>query len=165
VATKEFKKEFADEMGFQWRPWRWASKGLGIIVMLMIVGALLGAAVWAIGVATSDTAGKGNQIKQNNSNQNRTYQQQNFEDLFAQIKVLDRKITLAQQTMDADSKAGKDTTIDQQNLLGAQNVCLEAVGTYDADSRKVLAADWRSSDLPKEIDQNDPSTDCKPNAA
>lgn len=128
-------------------------------VVLIIVMPLI---IWGFTVLTSDAKGKGDQIIRNNSEVNRTEQQQMFEDLFAQITSLDQRIDLAQQVVAADTAAGKDTTISQQNLLGAQNVCLEAIGKYNAAARKVLAKDWRSSDLPQEINQNDPATDCKP---
>jgi hypothetical protein len=162
VATKSFKKEFEEEAGFEWRPWRWASKGLGIIVMLLVVSGLISAAVWTIGVATSDTKGRGEQIKQNNSNLNRTEQQAAFEDLYAQIVSLDQRIDLASDVVKSDEAAGRDSTISRQNLVGAENVCLEAIGTYNANSHKTLAKDWQRPDLPDQIDQLNPATDCKP---
>jgi uncharacterized protein YlxW (UPF0749 family) len=131
-----------------------------LIIVAMAI--LVPICVWIFTVVTSDTKGKGDQIIRNNSEVNRTEQQQMFEDLYAQIISLDQRIDLAKQAVDTDIAAGKDTTISQQNLLGAQNVCLEAIGDYNAAARKVLAKDWRSPDLPQEIDQSDSATDCMP---
>ncbi len=134
------------------------------VIIAILATIVLSLGGWGLKVLLSGPKGRGDQIIQNNSNQNRTEQQQAFEDRFAAIKALDLKIGIAQQAIDTDTKAGKDTTIDQQNLIGVENVCVSAVTEYDANGHKVLAQDWRTPDLPQQINQQDPKTDCKPNA-
>ena len=133
------------------------SRGLLVFIVLLIVGGLVGAAVWIIGVATSDINGRGEAIIQKNSANNRIAAQQTFEDLIADIKASDRKLDQAA----ADKKANPSDSTAATNYTGLVNHCQDTVGTYNADARHYTAAQFRASDLPAQIDPLDPTTDCK----
>jgi len=145
--------------GAGWFGLKWSTV---IVVAVLVFSTIIGVGTWALRVATSDAKGRGDQIVRNNSELNRTEQQQMFEDLFAQIKSLDQRTELASTQVSEQRANGQDTRIAETNLSGLQNVCLEAVGKYNAAARKVLAKDWRSADLPQEIDGTDSATDCNP---
>ena len=164
-----FRSDFKEAMGFDWRPWRWASKGLGIVVLIMIVGGLLSAAVWGIGVATSNTRGRGEAVKIKNDATNRVQAQAQFHVKFDAIKALDQKLTDAQVNLDAFNKAhpgmGNATPYDptaeeqanlQRDLTGAQQQCRNAVADYNASTETFTLRDFRDSDLPFKIDGSDP---------
>jgi len=127
---------------------------IGVVVVFFGV---LGGAIWGVRVMTSDTAGKGNAVIQKNDANNRIAAQQRFEQLYQDIVASDRKITAAQQAVDA---APNDKTA-QQNLTGTINYCISVVGDYNALTRSYTAEDFRAIDLPAQIDNSDPTTDCK----
>lgn len=131
--------------------------GIGWWIILITIVLLIGAAIWGIGVAVSGPKGQGDAIRQNNSAENWTAKQALFEDLYADIEASDRKIDAAAQALKADPE---DKTL-QANYSGIVNHCISVVGNYNAEARKFLSEDWRSIDLPDQISNNDPSTDCK----
>jgi len=134
------------------------SRGVLVLIVLLILGGIIGGVVWAIGVATSDVAGRGEAIVQKNSANNRIAAQQTFEDLIADIKQSDAKLDQAL----VDKKANPGDSTYAVNYAGLVNHCLDSVGLYNADARKYTAQQFRASDLPAQIDQADPATDCKP---
>lgn len=127
----------------------------GIIVgsIALILGLTLG--VWALTVAFSPAQGAGDAYRQKNSAANWTAAQARFEDEYADIVATDRKITLSVPDEDSDRTA-KDT------YKGLQSYCISVVADYNADARKYLASDFRSADLPAQIDNSNPETDCEP---
>ncbi|AWY04865.1 hypothetical protein PBI_FLOOF_28 [Microbacterium phage Floof] len=128
--------------------------GLTVGVLALLA---LPAISWGVGVATSGPKGLGDAYAEKNSSQNWTAAQARFEDLYADIIATDRKITVAaeQKAADPGDKTAADT------YLGTVNYCIGVVGEYNAEARKYLAADFRAADLPAEIDNYDPATDCK----
>jgi hypothetical protein len=127
------------------------------IVVAVIVIIILPAVIWYIGVATSNVAGKGNAIKQKNTANNRIQAQEAFEQSYADIKAADKKVAIAKEALDLDPT---DPTL-RTNYTGVQQFCVGAVETYNADARKYSREDFRSTDLPQVIDDQDPATDCK----
>ena len=136
--------------GGTWRAIVWVLVVLGVIALISI-------GVWGFRVITSDVKGQGDAVIIKNSANNRIAAQEQFEQLYADIKASDQKITVAAAAVAADPN---DKTA-QQNLTGMQNYCLSVVGDYNALARKYSAEDFRSVDLPVQIDQSLPSTDCK----
>lgn len=118
---------------------------------------LFGVAVWGFRVVTSPVKGQGDAAITKNSAANWTAAQARFEEMYADIEATDRKIELAREALDTDP--GDKTA--QQTLSGTQNYCLEVVGDYNAEARKYLASDFKAADLPDQINNNAPSTDCK----
>jgi hypothetical protein len=131
--------------------------GLLWVVIVIIVTLVIGGAIWALNVATSGPRGQGDALIEQNSAENWTAAQARFEDLYADIEATDRKITVAGQAIAVNPN---DKTA-QQTYAGTVNYCLSVVGDYNAEARKYLAADFRASDLPTQIDNNSSATDCK----
>lgn len=120
----------------------------GVVLVLLIVGA-----IWGGSVLLSNITGSGNAIKQNQSAGNRIEQQAHFEDLAAEFDGYTSKITLAKQGVKDAS-----TTIDKQiaatNLQGIQQACIDTAQEFNAASRKYLARDWKSAGLPATLDRS-----------
>lgn len=137
------------------------SKGIGLlflgIVIILILGGLIGWGIWAITVATSQVRGQGDAIIEENSAENWTAAQARFEELYADIIATDRKIDVAYLALQEDPE---DPTL-KTNYTGTVNYCLTIVGEYNAEARKFLSEDFRAADLPEQINNNDPDTDCK----
>lgn len=130
---------------------------VGLIVFLVVlILIVVPIAAWGIKVATSDVKGQGDAIVQKNSSTNRISAQERFEDLYADIKASDAKIGPAKQAAKANP-----STVNQTNLTGLVNYCLDVVGDYNAEARKYTSADFRAIDLPAQISGMDSATDCK----
>lgn len=130
---------------------------IGLLAVLGIF--LIGAVTWGIGVAVSGPKGQGDAIKTKNSSQNWTAAQARFEDLYAGIQAADKKAANAAAVL---AKSPQDKTY-QQTYSGIVSGCTDLVAQYNAESRKFLAADFKSADLPYQIDQTDPAFNCKEN--
>lgn len=119
--------------------------------------ALIGVGAWGFRVATSPIKGAGDAAITKNSAANWTAAQAKFEDLYAGIIAADRKLDAAAERLAANPD---DVTL-QQAHAGIQSGCISLVGDYNAEARKYLAADFKASDLPDQISNNDPNTDCE----
>lgn len=133
-----------------------AIKWIVIGVILILV---LGAALWAFNVATSGVKGQGDAQRQKNSAENWTKQQAEFERMYASIKAQDKNITIAAK----EAKANPDDATKQINYSGLIRNCNDTVANYNAMARSYLAEQFRAADLPAQIDETDPATDCKEN--
>ena len=129
-----------------------------VLLVLLVMGAV-GWAIWAFNVAISGPKGVGDAVIKKNSSENWTAAQAKFEDMYADIEATDRKIDIAAATLASDPT---DKTF-QQTLAGTKTYCISVVGDYNAEARKFLAEEFRSADLPAQIDNFDPNTDCKEN--
>jgi len=129
--------------------------GVGVLALLALC-AVIGIGAWGFGVATSDVKGQGDAVRQKNDATNRIAAQERFEDLYQEIVQADRRITVMADAAERDPSA-----VNQTNLTGAINYCLDVVGDYNAEARKYTAAEFRAADLPARIDDLDPSTDCQ----
>jgi hypothetical protein len=146
--TKWYESDNPDRVGF--------SIGLRILAIVAVI-AVLGIGVWVFKVATSDTRGAGDATRTKNSGTNRIAAQERFEELYAGVKAADQKVGVMRQAL-----TGAPTdVVAQTNYTGAVNYCIDLRAQYDAEARKYTAEDWRSIDLPQQIDQLDPATDCK----
>ena len=137
---------------------RGASWRIFVFVMVWAaVAAVIGLGVWGFRVISSDIRGQGNAIIQKNEATNRIAQQERFEQLYADVKAADLKIGTAAAAVAASPL---DKTA-QQTYTGTINFCIQVSADYDALARKYGAEDFRSVDLPEQIDRFDSSTDCK----
>ncbi|WDS52052.1 membrane protein [Microbacterium phage Caron] len=134
-----------------------SKKSIAITVAVVIGVLAIPAAVWGVNVATAGIKGQGDAHVVKSSASNWTAAQARFEELYADIEATDRKITVAaeQKAADPEDKTAADT------YLGTVNYCLSVVGEYNAEARKYLAEEFRAADLPAQIDNHDPATDCK----
>lgn len=139
--------------------WRETRHGLGIGTVVAIVGTIVIVAIvgalWLGGVILSGPIGKGNIIRQNNSAGNQIEQQGHFEDLVADYNGALGKIKIARAALLADNSNGADATqksIDQTNLEGIQQGCIDIAQEFNAASAKTLAKDWKAAGLPATLD-------------
>lgn len=139
--------------GATWRGYIW------IACAVVFVGAL-SVGIWAFKVHTSDVRGRGDAVSRKNSGDNRIAQQEAFERLYADIVATDRKIDTAAAAL----ARTPDSVVAQTTLTGTIQYCISIVGDYNAKARSYTAEQWRSTDLPAQIDSNDPATDCKETA-
>jgi hypothetical protein len=143
--------------------YREASKGAGFFllwgVVAVIVVGIVAVGIWAFRVITADVKGEGDAIIEQQSAENWTAAQARFEELYADIVATDRKIQIAAAALleDPDDETAEDT------YAGTVNYCLTIVGEYNAEARKFLSEDFRAADLPDQISDLDPETDCKEN--
>lgn len=140
-----------------------AAKGIGAgwlaLIVIIILGGLISGGIWAFGVATSGVKGQGDAISQKNSSANWVAAQARFEDLYAGIQAKDAQIGV----LHADKVARPNDLTAQQTYTGVVSACLKSVSEYNADSRKFLASDFKSADLPTEINISNSNFDCKEN--
>jgi hypothetical protein len=137
---------------------RGAAWRVGVFVLIFIgFFALISVLIWGFRVVTSDVKGQGNAVIIKNDAVNRIAQQERFEQLFADVKAADLKIAVAAAAVTLNPL---DKTA-QQTYTGTINFCIQISADYDALARKYSAEDFRSVDLPEQIDRFDSSTDCK----
>lgn len=123
--------------------WAWV---IGILAMVAIISVSL----WAAGVFTASVRGQAGAYKAKESTTNRLFAQQNFEQLSADIDGYVAKIVIARQAVKTSP-----SDITRTNLTGVQQVCVDAVQQYNADSRKYLLRDFKSAGLPQTRDQKE----------
>jgi hypothetical protein len=130
-----------------------ALKVVGIIVALVLI-------IWggfALKVALSGPKGVGDAIIKKNSAENWTAAQGRFEKLYAGIQSADQKTELAAARLATNPT---DLTL-QQTHAGVQSGCITLVADYNAESRKFLSEEFKSTDLPYQINTTSPKFDCK----
>ena len=125
---------------------------LGAIVLIFAIGI----GWWAFRVTTAEVRGQGNAVIQRENSTNRIAAQERFESLWAEAIAADKKIDVL-----TDAVADDPSYVNKTNLIGARNYCLSVVADYDAEARKYTAENFRAIDLPAQIDDRDPKTDCK----
>lgn len=132
--------------------WMWV---LSLFAMILI--GVLAIVLWSFGVFTSDVKGQGDAQKIKNAGPNRVMAQELFETRYQDIRASDQTIVITSQALLASPN---DTQLKTQ-LLGQKQYCVGIVAKYNADARKFSKEDFRSADLPAQIDSSDPATDCK----
>lgn len=156
---------------------RWDPRRVKITIAAFVAVVLIApVAIWGVRVATSDAKGKGNVEIERNSADNRVRAQAFFEQSYQDIKKFDAQIADAQKAYDDFIATTPKPTADdvvaaqlytqqlsnrQTTLTGLQQQCQNTVADYNAEARKTLAAEWRSEELPYQIDATSPATDCK----
>lgn len=128
-----------------WLTFRWY---VAIIVAVVVVGAVIGGAVWAVNVATSGVRGQGDGIAQRNSAENWLEAQARFEENFAEYEATLARIDQFHQVHLADPA----DAVARTNWLGQISHCTDVVADYNADARNFLRADFRAADLPDSLD-------------
>jgi hypothetical protein len=149
------------EEDFEQRPVRTSIKALsmGWVVTLFAIGLVLvtSTLLWVFSVSTSDIKGQGDAQRIKNSAPSRIKAQELFETRYQDILAADRTIDV---TSAALVSTPGDTKL-QTELIGQKQYCITLVGKYNADSRKFTMEDFRGTDLPYQINNNDPDTNCK----
>lgn len=134
-----------------------AGKAVGIGVAAVAGVAVLSAGGFWLNVALSGPKGVGDAIVEKNSSENWTAAQARFEEMYQDILATDKKIVSAHSALQLDPENPTLLT----NYQGVVSYCVSVVGDYNAEARKFLSGDFRAADLPAEIDDLDPATNCK----
>lgn len=145
----------------------WACVIAFFLVVVLPLGLYLG------GVFASPAVGRANAYKDKHSASNWTQAQAGFESLYADVIKLDKQVTSAQDDLDQWVKDNpkwqesgpydpvrEDHTNYVTDLKGARQQCQNTVADYNARSRTYTLRDFKSADLPQQIDDQDPATDC-----
>jgi hypothetical protein len=150
--TSDIREINAGARSAGWRAAVW------VLAIVLFVGAI-SVGIWWFQVSTSDVKGAGDATRQQNSAANRLQAQAKYAQLYQGILAADRNIDTL-----AAAAATDPTQVNKTNLVGAQNVCQQAVADYNAMAVNALTAQWRPVELPARVG-DDPSTDCKPATA
>lgn len=149
------------ERRFDEHPVRAGTVGIGVIALwtfaAIVAAGVISVILWSFGVFTSGIKGAGDAQVTKNSAVNMIRQQEGFEQLYQDIKVADRNLTITSIRASAHPTDDKIAT----EQAGQQMYCNGLVGDYNAKARKFTAQDFRAADLPKEINQDNTQTDCK----
>jgi cytoskeletal protein RodZ len=123
-------------------------------VVLVVIAFIIGALVWALGVFSSGTKGRGDVIKQNNSSTNQIQAQAEFNKLWGDIQSYHADITAS-----AAALAKNPGDAYQQSVLTAQQqICRSAVQEYNADTVNTTMREWRPAADPAAVD---PTLECE----
>lgn len=133
---------------------RW---GLLWALIIIVIFAVAGIAVWGVRVATAPIKGQGDAAITKYSAENWVRAQAKFEERYQDIQATDQKIQVATDA----AKANPNDKTAGQTAAGLKSYCISAVADYNAEARKYLSADFRAADLPSRIDTTDPAFDCK----
>lgn len=140
---------------------KWTVRAWLIIGLCVVLAGVLGVAIWAFTVATSDVKGRGDAEIIKYDARNRIRAQEGFEKLFTDIQAADRNLNVTAQALKL--KPNGDVKLETE-LLGQKHYCAGLVAEYDAKARSFTQEDFRAADLPVKIDATDASTDCRENA-
>lgn len=146
-----------------------------VIAFFLVVVLPLG--LWLGGVFASPAVGKANAYRDKHSATNWTQAQAQFETDYADVIKFDKQVTSAQDDLDQWVKdnprwqesgpydpAREDHTNLVTDLKGARQQCQNTVADYNQRARTYTLRDFKSADLPQQIDDTDPATDCAPTA-
>lgn len=137
--------------------WRGTRLVIAVVAVIVLLCGAASVAYWGFGVGTSDVKGQGDATKNKNSGANRVFKQEEFNKRFQDILAADKNIDVAKAALDRDPK----NTVLQTNYTGTITYCNSAVGEYNSLAREYNAREFRDADLPEQIDDTDPKTDCK----
>lgn len=141
----------------------YARFGASRIMVWTVVGVLffgaLGAGIWYFRVATAPVKGWGDEQIIVNDGRNRVNAQEWFAGKYGFVKGQDAKIPGMQANLEA-TKGTADEALWRSSLTGLQNLCLQAVAEYNAESEKISRGRWKSPNLPFSLPDGE-ATDCK----
>lgn len=136
---------------------------MGRVVAAVILGLIvlwaIAAATFGLGVATAGIYGRGQQIRQVNSAENRTFQYNHFFNLNADVKSEVQQINTTVAAVNGTTDATEHSRLNSV-LLGLENICITNTNQYNADAAKVTTgALFRDNNLPQTLPDG-PTTNC-----
>jgi len=138
---------------------------IALALVVMAALGLLSAGIWYIGVRTSNVHGRGEQTKQINTAENRTFAQEHFHQLYQDILGYDRQVDVQAAALRLHPLRDAEHDRLAAVLSGLKNQCIQTSQTYNAEASKISQRRFRDADLPDHIDAQNPATDCKEKAA
>lgn len=138
---------------------------IGIGLLLAIVSAFL-IAVYGFGFLQRETAdfrGETGQIEETKANSSyRIASYNKFYDKCASIQSLESKINNMQDELDETKAESQRETVLNTSITASKNKRSELIASYNADARKEdTEGQFRASDLPYKIDENEEETICE----
>ncbi len=133
------------------------AKAGSIVLVVVVVVTVVSLLILGISVITASVRGRADAYKNKEGGVNRTLAQEGFEDRYANIVAADSRVGTAQEALKADPT----DRVAKTNYKGTVDYCTQAVAEYNAEARKYSKKDFQSADLPEQIDETDPKTDCK----
>lgn len=131
-------------------------------VVFAVLGLLLlSAGGWALGVALSGPHGRGEQIKQINRADNRTFAQEQYHQLLQDIRGYDQQIAVQRAALDAHTAQDAEHDRLAQVVAGLKTQCISTTQQYNAEAQKISKRQFLDAGLPEQINSSDPETDCK----
>ena len=129
-----------------------------IVAAVTVMGVIAGVVYWAR-VATAPATGWGDQQIIVNDGRNRVNAQEWFAGKYGYVKAQDAKIPGMQANLEA-TKGTPDEGMWRASLTGLQNLCLQAIAEYNAETAKISRGRWLSPDMPFSLPDGE-TTDCK----
>lgn len=130
--------------------------GLALIPIIVPVLVVFGGGWWDR--FTAEWRGETDVIEQVSADANNVIGAQEwFEETYTEIQATDAKLDQAA----ADKAANPDDDFYTTNYAGLVSYCLDLVGQYDAEARKISSEAFRDTELPSQINESDPDFDCK----
>lgn len=131
---------------------------LGIVVIFLVV-------VYGFGFlqrGTADFRGETGQIEQTKANSNyRIASYDDFYDSCASVQSIEGKIRNMEKELESDASEQRVTVLNT-SITASKNKRVELITSYNADARKeATRGQFRSSDLPYELDENKEETICE----
>lgn len=120
------------------------------VLAAMLVAGIVSVIVWAVSTGTAPVRGRSGAYQQQQSANNRVFQQANFEKLNADYQA---DLTTIQIDTKAAVNAQKANDVQllgqvQTDLIGAEAHCAQIATTYNAQANSYLAKDFMTADLP-----------------
>lgn len=137
---------------------------LGVLGFVAIIGVFL-ILMFTTGMLQRGTAefrGQTKQIEQTKANSNyRIAQYEHFYNLCASVQSIESKIGNMEDELDTASEAQRKEILNT-SITASKNKRAELINKYNADARKEgTMAQFKSSDLPYSIDENEEVTVCE----
>lgn len=129
------------------------------IVAAVVFSLLVGGGIFWARVATAPVKGWGDEQIIVNDGRNRVNAQEWFASKYGFVKGQDAKIPGMQANLEA-TKGTADEALWRASLTGLQNLCLQAVQEYNAETEKISRGRWKSPNLPFSLPDGE-ATDCK----
>lgn len=133
------------------RLWGWICAAIGIVLVISV-------GIWWFNVHTSGIRGAAAVTVQNNAASNRTQAQDEFNQLWGDIKAYNGDISDAATQVAQDETTNADSTFDRSVLAADEATCRKAVQKYNADTKDMTLKDWRPAEDPATID---PKAECE----
>lgn len=124
------------------------------ILAVLVIGGIVTAIVWGVSTGTAPIRGRSGAFQQQQSANNRVFQQANFEKLNADYQA---DLTTIKIDMNAIREAQKNNDIQmlgqsQVDLVGVEAHCAQIADSYNAQGHSYLAKDFMTADLPPTLD-------------
>ncbi|GHE33096.1 hypothetical protein GCM10017673_40030 [Streptosporangium violaceochromogenes] len=156
------RRDFEEETGIHFRPWRWFFGLLAVALLAWLTFAAIGWLTQPLRTASGVRERVGNP-------DNVLYQYEHFHDLCAGVRAVDSKITAKQDEITAYDKrhpdgddsdrfqaAPKRDRLDTE-LTGLKQHRADLAETYNADSAKANRSLFKDRNLPERIDDTTPT--------